>query len=124
MAETQQPNHPWQPFATAPKDATDILTWDHVFGFGIAVGDDNGWTIYHIEDEELVTDVQDTFPDFWRPMPPGPGEEPENAILVRTCRAVIQHLTGDYGEGGSIMTRETVLDMLQAAIDDAEEPNA
>ncbi len=70
----------WQPFATAPKDNTEIIVWRKDAGSFAAIfsppnqecrdmaeadGDDNDWCWFTSQDEDLTGNL----PTLWMPMP-------------------------------------------------------
>lgn len=129
----QKPNPPWKPFATAPEDGTeniDILAWGRTFGLSIATyhaerwdsaGHLGVWSLYPLVDEETVECTRDDLPDFWRHMPPGPGEEPANAKLLAACKAFLKKWNRQGLDANLQLEKfDVVARDMEIAIDDAE----
>lgn len=77
---TQQPNHPWQPIETVPDNTHVLVAWVGVDAI------ESGW----IETGFWHGRLRHGQPDFWREMPPGPYDEPENAKLLAACKKFLE----------------------------------
>lgn len=117
---TQQPNHPWEPWETAPKTAGVFLAsnaegevYPAAYAIWLPVGIDRWIRIDQPHPDGAVTEPPPHV--FWREMPPGPYGEPENAKLLAACKILHKVLMS-----GPQTITQSEIDQIQAALD-AEE---
>ncbi|MCP5005711.1 MAG: hypothetical protein GY941_17515 [Planctomycetes bacterium] len=71
LLETDK-THEWQPIEIAPKDGTKILVWVPETWVCVSWRTDrnmNGWTAWEDDDYQF-------HPTHWQPLPPQPGDKP------------------------------------------------
>lgn len=107
-----KPNPPWQPWSTAPKDGTILIGWHQ---------DHSDSTIRFRWNADFVTWTCNgkallMLPMLWRPMPPGPYDEPENAELLEACKAAYRKISGDCTDGVLPMDDAELITLLRDVI--------